>query len=254
MKKEKKEFKKNKRLKTFLTIFFLTTIILTFFYISTIVFAWVGPKGHPPTKNVTFGDFCQKIYGGCSSAKCINPCTIVALGGTCGGGKVAYHDGSGGGLIAHSTDSDGGSGIQWGCRGKSVGTTSPEFGTGLANTNTIVNFHNNPSNFNSNDYYTFGGDYSTIGCNVSNNGTVAAKVCSDLSSGGYDDWYLPSRWELFQLYVNRVAIGGGFASVYYWSSTEYSTTYVWWVDFNTGSSNYGSYKDSTNRVRCVRSF
>ena len=56
-------------------------------------------------------------------------------------------------------------------------------------------------------------------------GSYAAGICADYSvtDGGvtYNDWYLPSEDELNQLYINRAEIGG-FASNYFWSSTESS--------------------------------
>ncbi len=257
MKRGRNNEKRRKRLKKFFRIFFLTTAFLTFYYITTIAFGWVEPRGHPPKENVSFGDFCQKVYGGCPAARCMHPCATVPIGGTCGGGKVAYHSGNSSGFIARTEDDSHFWGTEWGCSGKSVEGTLAGLGTGLANTNAIVAFHNDPSNFNGNNYYSFGGDYSTIGCHVDNNGgQVAAKVCADLSSGGYDDWYLPSRWELFQLYVNNSVIGGFTMSGHYWSSTQVSTGNAWVVDFADGNhrSGVGSWKIDGYRIRCIRAF
>ncbi len=248
----KKEFKKRKNLKKF----FIIIILLIFYSVSNILFGWVEPKGHPPTENLTFGDFCQKIYGSnyigsCPLERCMSPCSTVVIGGSCEGGKVAYHDGEGGGLIAHPIDH--GATVQWGCRGILLGGTSREFATGLANTNIIVAYHNNTANFNGNDYYSFGGDYSTIGCDVGNNGEVAAKVCADLSSGGYDDWYLPSLWELTQLQVQYEAIGG-FATGTYWSSSESTISTAAIGRSYVDGWPPALYKTASYRVRCVRAF
>lgn len=83
--------------------------------------------------------------------------------------------------------------------------------------------------------------------------TAAAKFCENMDYAGYTDWYLPAKEELALLYRNGVAIGGFVSSSYYWSSTEYNTSYAWYFGFNVGCLNttvkYGAYY-----VRCVRRF
>ena len=80
----------------------------------------------------------------------------------------------------------------------------------------------------------------------------AAKVCRDKISGGFTDWYLPSKNELNCLYTNQVAIDG-FAPTVYWSSSEFSASLAWIQGFNGGGQG-GSDKDVVRRVRCVRAF
>jgi hypothetical protein len=87
-------------------------------------------------------------------------------------------------------------------------------------------------------------------------GNFAAKVCADYSvtMGGitYGNWYLPSKYELNLLYQQKVVVGG-FASYYYWSSSEYDANLAWFQGFSNGNQNvYG--KDSTFDVRAVRAF
>jgi len=82
----------------------------------------------------------------------------------------------------------------------------------------------------------------------------AKQQCEELELNGHDDWYLPSKDELNQLYINRVAIGG-FASNSYWSSTEGDYDYgsAWVQVFNFGSQfDYNMYSDHV--VRAVRAF
>lgn len=82
----------------------------------------------------------------------------------------------------------------------------------------------------------------------------AAKVCSDYKGGGYNDWYLPSKYELRLLYKNKNIIGG-FAKDYYWSSTEENDNVVWLLSFYGGyDSNYLKYGSSLFRVRAIRGF
>jgi len=80
----------------------------------------------------------------------------------------------------------------------------------------------------------------------------AARICYDLVLGGYSDWFLPSKDELNQLWINRVAVGG-FANAYYWSSTENNNNNAWNQNFDNGNQNNNN-KNNTNYVRAVRDF
>ena len=78
----------------------------------------------------------------------------------------------------------------------------------------------------------------------------AMSACNGLSYGGYDDWYLPNKEELYAMY-QKISSIGGFSNTYYWSSTEYTSYTACSLYFSTGST-YSHYKSDTNRVRCVR--
>ena len=95
--------------------------------------------------------------------------------------------------------------------------------------------------------------------------TYAARICNELqiTEGGktYGDWYLPSKEELNLMYQNKATIdatagangGSGFASAYYWSSTEDGSNYAWNQGFGYGGQYYNG-KVTTYRVRAVRAF
>jgi len=71
---------------------------------------------------------------------------------------------------------------------------------------------------------------------------------------GYSDWHLPTKEELNALYVNLYPIGvGGFASAYYWSSSEGANYGAWYQYFDGGNQNY-IVKIGTSAVRAVRAF
>jgi hypothetical protein len=63
------------------------------------------------------------------------------------------------------------------------------------------------------------------------------------------------------MYQNKATIdatagvngGSGFASAYYWSSTEYGSNYAWGQSVDYGTQ-YGNNKNGTGRVRAVRAF
>jgi hypothetical protein len=80
---------------------------------------------------------------------------------------------------------------------------------------------------------------------------IPARVCGDLVLNGYSDWYLPSKNELYKLYLNRAAIGG-FSGVY-WSSTQSDNSKAWSLFTVSGSQN-SSDKIWSYNVRPVRSF
>ena len=150
-----------------------------------------------------------------------------AIGMSYGGGIIFYIDGTGQhGLIAATSDQS--ADIQW-YNGSYIvtGATATAIGTGNANTNTIVA--------------------------VQGAGSYAASLCANLVLDGYADWYLPSKDELNELYLNKTAVGG-FASAYYWSSSEYDTTYAWIQTFANGSQNNYYAKANPNYVRAVRAF
>ena len=91
--------------------------------------------------------------------------------------------------------------------------------------------------------------------------SYAAGLCKAYSVGIYTDWYLPSKNELHNLYLNRVAINTGittaggdvFAGIGYWSSSESMTTRSWLEGLNNGYQ-ASNLKSGSQKVRAVRSF
>ncbi len=106
-----------------------------------------------------------------------------------------------------------------------------------------------------------------------NDGSVAAgSICesytyTDDMGVTYDDYYLPAVWELSalarQAYIinavldtdsdpNTNGFPGGINS-YYWSSTEVSGSFAWFVQFGSNIAN-SNFKDLSYKVRAVRRF
>lgn len=116
-----------------------------------------------------------------------------------------------------------------------TGALSTAIGTGKSNTQTIVNSQGE--------------------------GAYAAKLCSELEMGGYDDWYLPAKDELNLMYENLYLKGlGGFnqgdGREYYWSSSEAAfdeILYAWLQSFGNGKQQEDN-KWYEYRVRAVRDF
>lgn len=93
----------------------------------------------------------------------------------------------------------------------------------------------------------------------------AAQFCQSLTIGGFDDWYLPSRDELMQLWRNlgpcrkktpdlfREDAAEAFGTTWYWSSTENASNvyHAWMVGFDNGYQDYYS-KNFNGSVRAVR--
>ncbi|RZM12696.1 MAG: DUF1566 domain-containing protein, partial [Pedobacter sp.] len=135
-------------------------------------------------------------------------------------GDAGYVAGQTHGIIAANGNIS--SSSAWGCSGTLVSSTSIALGAGAANTALIV---------------------SRCASNI-----TAAYISADYSSGGYTDWYLPSRDELYKMYLNRVVIKN-FSSGYYWSSSEGSSTSAWSIDFNSGLQTSSNAKTNTFYVR-----
>jgi hypothetical protein len=170
------------------------------------------------TENATFVDVSLFVDG--------NGDNNLAIGQSYQGGIIAYIDSTGQhGLIAATEDQ---SEIQW-WNGSYVfaGATGTAIGTGLANTNAIIA--------------------------AQGSGSYAASIARDYNGGGYTDWYLPSKDELNQLYVNSAAIGGFTGIFGYWSSTEYDYGSAWGQNFSNGGQDDGD-KYGFAYVRAVRAF
>jgi hypothetical protein len=88
----------------------------------------------------------------------------------------------------------------------------------------------------------------------------AAQLCADYSvtrdEQVYDDWFLPSKDELNLMYTKLKLVSlGGFASSFYWSSSEYNTVFAWNLDFRNGEwYNLNNEKCWEYHVRPVRAF
>jgi|WetSurMetagenome_2_1015567.scaffolds.fasta_scaffold120502_2 hypothetical protein len=80
----------------------------------------------------------------------------------------------------------------------------------------------------------------------------AATFCANYMGGNFGDWYLPSRYELNLLYLQRTAIGG-FANSLYWSSTESSPGNAYTQSFANGTV-AGTNTSTQHYVRAVRAF
>jgi hypothetical protein len=108
-------------------------------------------------------------------------------------------------------------------------TAATAIGMGMANTNAIVARH--------------------TGVLAS---TYAAGMVDSLTFGTKSDWFLPSKDELNQLYTQKTRVGG-FATDYYWSSSETNANPAWLQLFLYGNQDIIS-KATTYYVRPVRAF
>jgi hypothetical protein len=152
------------------------------------------------------------------------------IGQSYGGGIIFWIDGTGQhGLIAAASDQGY---IWWGDRYYlPIGTTGTAVGTGAANTRKIIAVQGTAYNY-------------------------AALACAKYRGGGYADWFLPSKDELYQLYLRKNVVGG-FIRGGYWSSSEHFTQFdhynAWQKYFYNDLANFPS-KDRVDGVRAVREF
>ena len=143
-----------------------------------------------------------------------------------GGGIIFWIDGSGQhGLIAAESDQ----GFNWwGDRYYlTTGATGTAVGTGRLNTKNIIAVQ--------------GRQY-----------TYAALLCANYRGGGYADWFLPSKDELYLLYLQKSVVGG-FVRGSYWSSSEFDHSLAWHKFFYNDQA-VVSHKDRYDGVRAIRAF
>ena len=153
--------------------------------------------------------------------------TTLNIGQSYQGGKIFWLDASGQhGLIASTADQS--TGIQW-YNGSNTTTNAVRDGIGAGKFNTERIIANQGS------------------------GAYAAQICANYQGGNYGDWYLPSKYELNLLYLQKTVVGG-FVGNYYWSSNEYDNYDAWDQDFTNGGGQGLNCRPSLAFVRAVRAF
>ena len=156
----------------------------------------------------------------------------LEIGDRYAGGIVFWLDGNGGGLIAAPEDEA--TGIfnyehQW--------TDNPNLFSGSIDRTGIGTGYQNTLDI--------------IAVAEPSNSWTAAWIAA--RPGFYNDWFLPSKDELNEMYLNKDAIGG-FANTNYWSSTEVDNDFAWVQFFTSGGGQDGIIKYGINNVRAVRAF
>jgi hypothetical protein len=122
----------------------------------------------------------------------------------------------------------------WGCPGLSIIKARTEYiGAGKANSAEIVRM-----------------------CGTLNS---AARLCANYSYGGFTDWFLPSKDELNQIYLQADVIGGIDKTDLYWSSTEYQgqtipDQYIAWLQLFIDGTYREARKNDLYRVRAIHYF
>ena len=157
---------------------------------------------------------------------------VHVIGESYGGGIIFWLDASKQhGLIAATTDQS--AGIRW-YNGTNTNTTAilDAVYAGKANTRLII---------------------ASQGA-----GSYAAKLCDDyavtVNNEYYDDWYLPSKYELNLLYLQKGLPGlGDLATGNYWSSNESNSVDAYMRKFFEAYS-YPYPKNTLHQVRAIRAF
>jgi hypothetical protein len=132
-------------------------------------------------------------------------------------------------IVAHTNSYASNLYARWGCDTILV-ATSTAIGTGQANTTAILNKCNDEG--------------------------IAARICDQYSvtvdGVTYDDWFLPSKDELNQIYLQRLYINY-LNQEFYWSSSELNVPNVWTQKLDYGGQTWNS-KAYPNYFRPIRTF
>ncbi|GHV85251.1 hypothetical protein AGMMS50230_08590 [Spirochaetia bacterium] len=83
-------------------------------------------------------------------------------------------------------------------------------------------------------------------------GATAARACKNYNDGGLNDWFLPSRDELNELYLHKNVIGDSIQT--YWSSTHSLPENALIDRFNIGGNIVAAVKTEQHSVRAIRAF
>jgi len=191
-----------------------------------------GTTAVNPTTTTTYTLTATNTAGSVTATTTVAVSSYVLLDIGPAGGYIFYDKGgySDGWRYLEAAPSDQNLKAVWGCDGIEIsGADGTTVGTGEQNTIDIE-----------------------AGCATAG---TAADVCANLSLGGYDNWFLPSKDELNLTYTNlKVAGIGSFDDCYYWSSSESYNTAAYGQNFTNGTQNGSAGKYTPLQVRAVRAF
>jgi hypothetical protein len=102
----------------------------------------------------------------------------------------------------------------------------------------------------------FGSGYKNTLAMIQQSSTInrAGTIACGYAGGGLADWYLPSKDELNQLYLNRAQVGSLGSSNFYWTSSESNSGNSWLQDFSSSFNQSAASKSSPYHVRPIRAF
>jgi hypothetical protein len=167
----------------------------------------------------------------------LTPPTVLAIGDFHQGGIIFYLDSTKThGYVCTSFNQS--NGCEWGCEPSVVtGAYSVGIGLGAQNTNDIIS--------------------------VCSSQAIAAGICDSLMLNGYEDWFLPSKDELNEVYKNQdvinitaVANGGErLETTNYWTSSHAQSNTAWVQSFGSGGTQIAEGQNNMlNHMRAVRAF
>jgi hypothetical protein len=218
-----------------------------------------GPQGPAGTTGATGSQGPTGATGATGPQGPAGPGTAYSLCDQAQGGIVFYtYDSGAHGLIAATSDVDTDKWTNIPLLSLAIsGSTGNGIGAGAANTTLIV----------AREALTLGssplGSFAAADCIAFARKEDGVTACSSPGTAGescYADWYLPSQYELNQLYLQGPTQGAcaglAFTAGSYWSSTESTSSALlqaYSQNLTTGVQTSQS-KTGTDNVRCIRRF
>lgn len=212
-----------------------------------------GAQGPGVAAGGTTGQILAKASNNDYDTEWVDGPGTYTVGQQAMGGVVFYVDSTGQhGLIAARADNNNGNPVRWSVSGETFATGDGIF-AGQGNTQLAIALQ-------AAAIAAGGGDDDNTAVRVCKNHAIQAdgeSACAAPGAAGdtcYADWYLPSKFELNQLYLQKDTVGGFANNAFYWSSTESGAGIAWSQSFLNGIQFGVGVKTSLLRVRCVRAF
>lgn len=207
----------------------------------------IGPDGVGIATGGATGQFLVKSTNKDFDTQWVNAPKTYTVGQDAMGGIVFWVDSTGQhGLIAARKDNNNGEPLIWGILQQTLASGD---GIGAGKINTTLAIANQ----------AISNDFTNTSVLICANYTVQEdgdQECSDQAPSCYADWYLPSRFEIYKLFLSR-EIFGNLGDGSYWSSTEgrdKPSVTAYQQDFDKEGKQLIAEKSTLNKVRCIRGF